>query len=116
MVCEGSKDRMKTEGRGIIVSEKKIKTDIHFRKTETMNTPFNYRHLYYFWMVARLARRMSNAAARRDMAVQTVSTQVRELERDLVPAAALGARPGALTEAGVVALRQAEAIFQLGGA
>ena len=48
---------------------------------------------------------MSNAAARLDMALQTVSTQVRELERGL-----------ALTEAGVVASRQAESVFQLGEA
>ena len=33
-----------------------------------MNTPFNYRHLYYFWMVAKEGS-MSNAAARLDMAV-----------------------------------------------
>ena len=60
---------------------------------------------------------MSNAAARLDMAVQTVSTQVRELERDLGCQLLRPAGRGlALTEAGVVALRQAEAIFQLGEA
>ena len=81
-----------------------------------MNTPFNYRHLYYFWMVAKEGS-MSNAAARLDMAVQTVSTQVRELERDLGCQLLRPAGRGlALTEAGVVALRQAEAIFQLGEA
>ena len=47
-----------------------------------MSIPFNYRHLYYFWMVAKEGS-MSHAAARLDMAVQTVSAQVRELERDL---------------------------------
>ncbi|MBK7718100.1 MAG: LysR family transcriptional regulator [Simplicispira sp.] len=81
-----------------------------------MNTAFNYRHLYYFWMVAKEGS-MSNAAARLDMAVQTVSTQVRELERDLGCQVLAPGGPGlALTEAGVVALRQAESIFQLGEA
>ena len=81
-----------------------------------MNTAFNYRHLYYFWMVAKEGS-MSNAAARLDMAVQTVSTQVRELERDLGCQLLRPAGRGlALTEAGVVALRQAESIFQLGEA
>ena len=60
---------------------------------------------------------MSNAAARLDMAVQTVSTQVRELERDLGCKLLRPAGRGlALTEAGVVVLRQAESIFQLGEA
>ena len=81
-----------------------------------MSAPFNYRHLYYFWMVAKEGS-MSNAAARLDMAVQTVSTQVRELERDLGCQLLRPAGRGlALTEAGVVALRQAEQIFQLGEA
>ena len=47
-----------------------------------VSPPFNSRHLYYFWMVDK-EDSMSNAAAQLDMAVQTVSTQVRELERDL---------------------------------
>ncbi|MCZ2405566.1 MAG: LysR family transcriptional regulator [Burkholderiales bacterium] len=78
--------------------------------------PFNYRHLYYFWRVAREGS-MSRAAARLDMAVQTVSAQVRELERDLGCQLLRPAGRGlALTEAGVVALRQAEQIFPLGEA
>ena len=44
-----------------------------------MNTPFSYRHLYYFWVVAEEGG-MARAADRLDMAVQTISTQVRELE------------------------------------
>ena len=47
-----------------------------------MSTPFNYRHLHYFWVVAKEGG-MARAAARLGMAVQTVSAQVRELERSL---------------------------------
>lgn len=79
-----------------------------------MSLAFNYRHLYYFWVVAKEGG-MSRAAARMDMAVQTVSAQVRELERDLGCQLLKPAGRGlALTEAGVVALQQAEHIFQLG--
>jgi LysR family transcriptional activator of nhaA len=42
----------------------------------------NYRHLHYFWVVAKEGG-FARAAARLDMAVQTVSAQVRELERAL---------------------------------
>lgn len=81
-----------------------------------MSLVFNYRHLYYFWIVAKEGG-MSRAAARLDMAVQTVSAQVRELERDLGCQLLKPAGRGlALTEAGVAALRQAEQIFQLGEA
>jgi LysR family transcriptional activator of nhaA len=47
-----------------------------------MSAQFNYRHLYYFWVVAKEGG-LSRAATRLDMAVQTVSTQVRELGRAL---------------------------------
>lgn len=81
-----------------------------------MSLAFNYRHLYYFWIVAKEGG-MSRAAARLDMAVQTVSAQVRELERDLGCQLLKPAGRGlALTEAGVAALQQAEHIFQLGEA
>lgn len=79
-----------------------------------MSLQFNYRHLYYFWVVAHEGG-ITRGAARLDMAVQTVSAQVRELER------ALGhqllrpeGRGVALTDAGAAALRQADQIFQLG--
>ena len=79
-----------------------------------MSLAFNYRHLYYFWRVAKEGG-MSHAAARLDMAVQTISAQVRELERDLGCQLLKPAGRGlALTEAGLVALQQAEQIFQLG--
>lgn len=81
-----------------------------------MNPTFSYRHLYYFWVVAKEGG-MSHAAARLDMAVQTVSAQVRELERDLGCQLLKPAGRGlALTEAGQVAFQQADLIFQLGQA
>lgn len=81
-----------------------------------MSLAFNYRHLYYFWVVAKEGG-MSHAAARLGMAVQTVSAQVRELERDLGCQLLKPAGRGlVLTEAGVLALQQAEHIFQLGEA
>ena len=77
-------------------------------------TTYNYKHLYYFWAVAKEGG-MSRAAERLGMAVQTISTQVRELERSLghqllKPAG----RNVALTAAGEAAFAQAEQIFQLG--
>jgi len=45
-----------------------------------LSLPFSYRHLYYFWVVGKEGG-MSRAADRLGMAVQTVSTQVRELEQ-----------------------------------
>jgi LysR family transcriptional activator of nhaA len=79
-----------------------------------MSTPLNYRHLYYFWVVA-TAGGVARAAAQLNVAVQTVSAQVRELERALGHALFKPAGRGlALTEAGQAALRQAEHIFQLG--
>ena len=79
-----------------------------------MSQDFNYRHLYYFWVVATEGG-MARGAARLGMAVQTVSTQVHELEKSLGCALLKPAGRGlVLTDAGRVALRQAEQIFQLG--
>lgn len=79
-----------------------------------MSQPFSYRHLYYFWVVAKEGG-ISRAAARLGMAVQTVGTQVRELERSLGYALLKPAGRGlVLTEAGMAAMRQADQIFQLG--
>lgn len=79
-----------------------------------MGPDFSYRHLYYFWVVAKEGG-VARAAERLGMAVQTVSTQVRELERALGYALLKPAGRGVgLTEAGLAALRQAEQIFQLG--
>lgn len=58
---------------------------------------------------------MARAAGRLGMAVQTVSAQVRELERSLGHSLFKPAGRGlTLTDAGIAALRQAEQIFQLG--
>jgi LysR family transcriptional activator of nhaA len=79
-----------------------------------MSAPFNYKHLYYFWVVAKEGG-ISKAADKLDMAVQTVSAQVRELERALGYALLKPAGRGVvLTDAGSAALRQADQIFQLG--
>ena len=76
----------------------------------------NFRHLYYFWVAAKEGG-IARAAERLDIAVQTVSTQVRELERSLGHALFRSAGRGVeLTEAGAAALRYAEQIFQLGEA
>lgn len=77
-------------------------------------SPFSYRHLYYFWVVAKEGG-IARAAERLGMAVQTVSAQVRELERTLGHTLLKPAGRGlALTDAGRAAMRQADQIFQLG--
>jgi LysR family transcriptional activator of nhaA len=79
-----------------------------------MSAPLNYRHLYYFWVVAKEGG-MARAAARLDMAVQTVSAQVRLLEQELGYALFKPAGRGiALTDAGVAAMAHADQIFELG--
>lgn len=76
--------------------------------------PLNYRHLYYFWVVAKEGG-MARAAERLDVAVQTVSAQVRELEQSLGHALFKPAGRGiTLTEAGQAAMVHADQIFQLG--
>jgi LysR family transcriptional activator of nhaA len=74
----------------------------------------NFRHLHYFWVVAKEGG-FARAAERLGMAVQTISAQVRELEK------ALGhqllrpqGRGVALTPAGEAAFAQAEEIFRIG--
>ncbi len=74
----------------------------------------NYRHLYYFWVVCKEGG-FVRASERLDMAVQTISAQVRELERSfghqlLRPAG----RGVAMTDAGKAAFARAEEIFQIG--
>jgi LysR family transcriptional activator of nhaA len=81
-----------------------------------MSLAFGYRHLYYFWVVAQEGG-IARAAARLGIAVQTVSTQVNELERSLGAALLKPAGRGvALTDAGVAAMKQAQEIFRLGEA
>ena len=74
----------------------------------------NYRHLYYFWVVTK-AGGFARAAERLDMAVQTISAQVRELEKSLGHQLLKPAGRGVtMTEAGQAAFARAEEIFQLG--
>jgi LysR family transcriptional activator of nhaA len=81
-----------------------------------MSLEFSYRHLYYFWVVAREGG-LTRAAEKLDLSVQTVSTQVKELEQALGAALLKPAGRGlTLTDAGRAALSQAEQIFQLGEA
>lgn len=74
----------------------------------------NYRHLYYFWVVIKEGG-FARAAERLDMAVQTISAQVRELEKQLghqlLKPAGRGVAP---TPAGQAAFARAEEIFTLG--
>ncbi|MFN3495804.1 MAG: LysR family transcriptional regulator, partial [Hydrogenophaga sp.] len=42
----------------------------------------NYRHLFYFWVVAKEGG-FARAAERLDMAIQTISAQVKVLEQEL---------------------------------
>lgn len=74
----------------------------------------NYRHLYYFWVVCKEGG-FVRAAERLDMAVQTISAQVRELERSLGHQLLRPAGRGiAMTEAGKAAFARADEIFQIG--
>jgi LysR family transcriptional activator of nhaA len=73
----------------------------------------NFRHLHYFWVVTKEGG-FARAAERLDMAVQTISAQVRELERALGHQLLKPAGRGvALTEAGQAAFARAEEIFQI---
>ncbi|MDO8298160.1 transcriptional activator NhaR [Lacisediminimonas sp.] len=79
------------------------------------STGLNYRHLYYFWVVAKEGS-VTRAAERLDVAVQTISAQLAMLEQSLGRALfAPQGRKLVLTEAGRVALGFADQIFLLGG-
>jgi len=74
----------------------------------------NYRHLYYFWVVAKEGS-VTRAAERLDVAVQTISAQLGLLEQAIGKALlAPQGRRLVLTEAGRVALSYADQIFLLG--
>jgi len=74
----------------------------------------NYRHLLYFWAVAKEGS-ITRAAERLGLSVQTISTQLAQLERQLGHALlAPQGRSLVLTDAGRVALAHAEQIFQWG--
>ena len=74
----------------------------------------NFRHLFYFWVVAKEGG-FARAAERLDMAIQTISAQVKTLEQDLGHQLLKPAGRGvAVTDAGQAVLARAEEIFQLG--
>lgn len=79
-----------------------------------MKQGLNYRHLYYFWVVAKEGS-VTRAAERLDVAVQTISAQLALLEQSIGKALlAPQGRRLVLTEAGRVALGYADQIFLLG--
>ena len=79
-----------------------------------MKVGLNYRHLYYFWVVAKEGS-ITRAAERLDVAVQTISAQIAQLEQALGKSLlAPQGRRLVLTEAGRVALGYADQIFLLG--
>jgi LysR family transcriptional activator of nhaA len=74
----------------------------------------NYKHLQYFWAVARTGS-VTRAAGQLDVSMQTISGQIAKLERQL--GRALFRQQGRgleLTEAGRLALSYADRIFMLG--
>lgn len=74
----------------------------------------NFRHLYYFWVVAKEGS-ITRAAERLDVAVQTISAQLSLLEQSIGKALlAPQGRRLVLTEAGRIALGYADQIFLLG--
>ena len=78
------------------------------------NNGMNFRHLYYFWVVATEGG-ATRAAARLGVAVQTISTQLALLEQSV--GKALFSQQGrrlVLTESGRTALGYADQIFLLG--
>jgi LysR family transcriptional activator of nhaA len=79
-----------------------------------MKSDLNYRHLYYFWVVAKEGG-ITRAAERLELAVQTISSQLTLLEQSL--GKTLFSQQGrrlVLTEAGRVAMNYADQIFLLG--
>jgi LysR family transcriptional activator of nhaA len=78
------------------------------------NTGLNFRHLYYFWVVAKEGG-VTRAAERLGLAVQTISTQIALLEQALGKSLlAPQGRRLVPTEAGRLALGYADQIFLLG--
>jgi LysR family transcriptional activator of nhaA len=77
-------------------------------------TGINFRHLYYFWVVAKEGS-VTRAAERLDVAIQTISAQLALLEQSVGKALLTPqGRRLVLTEAGRVALAYADQIFLLG--
>jgi LysR family transcriptional activator of nhaA len=79
-----------------------------------MNANINFRHLYYFWVVAKEGG-ITQASKRLNLAIQTISSQLSLLEESV--GKALFTQQGrrlVLTEAGRLALSYADKIFLLG--
>jgi LysR family transcriptional activator of nhaA len=79
-----------------------------------MNANINFRHLYYFWVVAKEGG-ITRAAKRLDLAIQTISSQLALLEESV--GKSLFTQQGrrlVLTEPGRLALSYADQIFLLG--
>ena len=77
-------------------------------------TGLNFRHLYYFWVVAKEGS-ITRAAERLDVAIQTISAQLGLLERSIGKSLlAPQGRRLVLAEAGRIALGYADQIFLLG--
>ena len=79
-----------------------------------MNEAFSYRHLHYFWAVAKDGN-LTRTAGQLHVSQSALSTQIKQLEDQL--GQALFTRAGRtlqLTEAGRVALTYADTIFETG--
>ena len=77
-------------------------------------TGMNFRHLYYFWVVAKEGG-VTRAASRLGLAIQTISTQLAQLEQSIGKSLFMQqGRNLVLTEAGRLALGYADQIFLLG--
>lgn len=77
------------------------------------NISLNFRHFYYFWVVAKEGG-VTAAARRLGVAVQTISMQISQLEKSLGKSLlAPQGRRLVLTEAGQMALGYADQIFLL---
>lgn len=75
---------------------------------------FNYKHLFYFWVVAKEGG-IARAAEHLGVALPTISKQVRLLEQELgVALLKTQGRNLILTQAGVAAMQEADLIFALG--
>ncbi|WP_194715005.1 transcriptional activator NhaR [Noviherbaspirillum soli] len=80
---------------------------------KTSGLGLNFRHLYYFWVVAKEGS-ITRAAERLDVAVQTISAQLSLLEQSVGKSLlAPQGRRLVLTEAGRIALSYADQIFLL---
>jgi LysR family transcriptional regulator, transcriptional activator of nhaA len=77
-------------------------------------TGMNFRHLYFFWVVAKEGG-VTRAATRLGLAIQTISTQLAQLEQAIGKSLFMQqGRKLVLTEAGRLALGYADQIFLLG--